>query len=156
MSTTTMERPTRQLMLPPANVRACEVRPPQWWDVGHARNRDAIALCGACPFRSGCKPATRKPVGQIIGGIAYGERSNPLPICDTCHNPITIGFRRDGSGVLRCNSCRDHAVSTHQELIETLRAAGRSFAYIGGQCGVSGETIRHWWNRHHSDQAVAA
>lgn len=156
MSAATMERPARQLMLPPAGVRPCEVRPPQWWDVGHERNRDAIALCGICPFNATCKPSSKKPSGEIIAGIAYGERSHPLPICDTCDNPITNGSRRSIGNVLRCDPCRDLAIRTHQQQIETLRAAGRSFGYIGAQCGLSPNTIRHWWNRHHGDQAATA
>lgn len=156
MTAATLTRPARQLMLPPAGVRPCYVRPPQWWDVGHERNRDAIALCGLCSFKTDCQPSARKPRGQIIAGLAYGEKSYPLPICDTCDNPITNGSRRGVGGVLRCDPCRDHTISTHQQQIETLRAAGRSFDYIGAQCGLSGGTVRHWWNRHHGDHAVAA
>ncbi|MEU4399746.1 hypothetical protein [Micromonospora orduensis] len=154
MTTATLERTTRPLMLPPPGVRPCYVRPPQWWDVGHERNIDAIALCGICPFLADCKPVTGTPYKQILAGIPYGERGRPLPLCDTCTNPITNGSRRGIGGVIRCDPCRDKLIAEHHNTIKDLREQRYSFDYIGRVVGLSAGSVRHYCNRHFP--AVAA
>ena len=131
-----------------AAVRPCEVRPAAWWDLGNPGNAKAIALCGTCPFKATCAPVIGKPQNQIIGGVPYSDRGQPLAICDTCRQPITNGTRRGADTNKRCDTCRDEAVAVHHAQIVELRRRRKSYAAIAREIGLSSGTIRHYVNRH--------
>lgn len=128
----------------PAHVRACDVRPPQWWDLGNKGNAVALKYCNTCPFKATCKLPTGKPEDQILAGVAYGTEGDVLQICDTCGHPVQRGsYRGDGNNT-RCDDCRNAAVAAHHDQIIAMRKQKRTHRDIGREIGLSQWVIQHY------------